>query len=98
MITTQKILLAIVCCLALVAVVPLSVHAQGGIIKQGAQGVQKGVETGAQKTKEGAETVGKGVKDTVTGDDSSDTQRMKNTETTTEQQQTTPSNTTKPSS
>ena len=89
---TQKILLALACCLAL-AVAPLSVGAQslGGIVKKGAKGVQKGVETGAEKTKEGAEAVGHAVKKAVTGDDTSSSERMKSTETnsTTESQTTT---------
>ena len=82
---TQKFLLALACCLALVAFVPLSVGAQN-VIEKGAQGVKKGVETGAEKTKEGAEAVGKGVKDTFSSDES----RQKNetqTQTTTEPRQ-----------
>jgi thiol:disulfide interchange protein len=65
---TQKFLLALAC-LALVAVVPVSINAQN-VIEKGAQGVKKGVETGAEKTKEGAEAVGKGVKDTFSSDES----------------------------
>jgi cobalamin biosynthesis Mg chelatase CobN len=77
---TQKFLLALACCLALVVAVPLSVGAQN-VIEKGAQGVQKGVETGADKTKEGADAVGRGVKDTFGNDD--------NQQTTTESQSTT---------
>ena len=80
---TPRILIAAACSLVLV-LVPLSVGAQtpGGIIKKGAQGVQKGVETGAEKTKEGAEAVGKGVKKGVTGEDTKTNDgRTKGTET-----------------
>ena len=81
---TQKVLLAFACCLALV-IVPISLSAQGGIIKKGAQGVQKG----AEKTKEGVEKAGKETKEVVTGkdeDNDSNTQdtninRQKSTET-----------------
>jgi hypothetical protein len=93
---THKILLAIVCCFALVCVVPLTASAQGGIINKGAQGVKKGVETGAEKTKEGVETgvdktkegakaVGRETKEVFTGDkdNDNDTQRMKSSESST---------------
>ena len=78
---TQKVLLAVACCLALI-LVPLSVGAQtpGGVIKKGAEGVKKGAETGAEKTKEGAEAVGKGVKKTIPGQDTNDN-RHKSTDT-----------------
>jgi len=82
---TAKFLLALACCFALVAVVPVSASAQN-IIKKGAQGVQKGVETGAEKTKEGAETVGKGVKDTFSSDDNK-SQTTTETQSTTEPRQ-----------
>jgi hypothetical protein len=89
---TQKVLLAIACCSALI-LVPLSVGAQtpGGIIKKGAQDVKKGVETGAEKTKEGAEAVGEDVKKPITGDDAN-TNRQKSTgaESNAEPSQTTP--------
>jgi hypothetical protein len=102
---THKVLLAIACCFALVCVVPLAAGAQGGIIKKGAQGVKKGVETGVEKTKEGAETVGRETKELFTGEDTDkDTHRMKSSEsqsTTTEQpsrtETTTKSGTTTPS-
>jgi hypothetical protein len=58
---TQRVLLALICCLAIIFL-PLSGGAQG-ILKKGVEGVQKGVETGAEKTKEGAEAVGHGVKE-----------------------------------
>ena len=78
---THKVLLAIACCFALVCVVPLSAGAQGGIIKKGAQGVKKGVETGVDKTKEGAEYVGRETKELFTGEDKDkDTHRMKSSE------------------
>jgi competence protein ComGC len=47
-----RVLLAIASCL-LIILLPLSGGAQN-VIKKGAQGVQKGVETGVEKTKEGA--------------------------------------------
>ena len=87
---TQRVLLALVCSLAIISL-PLSAGAQN-ILKKGAQGIQKGVETGVDKTKEGAEAVGHGVKKAVTGEDTSD--RMKSTE---PSQTTTPSQTTAPS-
>ena len=92
---TLKILLAVTCCLFIV-LVPLSVtaHAQN-VLQKGAQGVQKGVETGAEKTKEGAQATGRAVKKGVTGEDTStSTERMKSTEQQTTpgtEQQTTPS-------
>jgi hypothetical protein len=64
---TQRVFLVLVCSLAIIFL-PLSAGAQG-ILKKGAEGVQKGVETGAEKTKEGAEAVGHGVKKAVTGED-----------------------------
>jgi hypothetical protein len=88
---TQRVFLVLVCCLAIIFL-PLSAGAQG-IIKKGAEGVQKGVETGAEKTKEGAEAVGHGAKKAITGEDTS-TSRMKSTET---NQSTEPSQTTTPS-
>ena len=80
---THKVLLAIACCFALVCVMPLAAGAQGGIIKKGAQGVKKGVETGVEKTKEGVETVGRETKEVFTGEDTDkdkDTHRMKSSE------------------
>ena len=88
---TQRVLLALVCSLAIISL-PLSAGAQN-ILKKGAQGIQKGVETGVDKTKEGAEAVGHGVKKAVTGEDTSDS-RMKSTE---PSQATAPSQTTAPS-
>src|SRR5215510_8623480 len=67
---TREFLLVLACCFALV-LIPLSASAQGDLLKKGAHGVQKGVETGAEKTKEGAEAVGHGVKKAVTGEDTS---------------------------
>ncbi|HYR43496.1 MAG TPA: hypothetical protein VER98_10765 [Terriglobia bacterium] len=79
---TSGVLLAFGWCLILL-LVPLLVCAQtpGGIIKKGAQGVEKGVVTGAEKTKEGAEAVGKGTKNVITGKDTNTGEnRMKSTE------------------
>jgi len=79
---TSGVLLAFGWCLILL-LVPLLVSAQtpGGIIKKGAQGVEKGVVTGAEKTKEGAEAVGKGTKKVITGKDTNTGEnRMKSTE------------------
>jgi uncharacterized surface anchored protein len=76
---TQKFLLALACCLALVIVVPLSVSAQDNILEKGAHGVKKGVETGAEKTKEGAHAVGKGVKNTFGNKDSQMTTESQST-------------------
>ncbi len=86
---TQKVLLAVACCFALI-LVPLSVGAQtpGGVIQKGAEGVKKGVETGAEKTKEGAEAVGEGVKKTITGDEAN-RQKSTGTESNAEPSQTT---------
>ena len=85
---TQRVLLALACCLVLV-MLPVAASAQGGIlgqtekgIKKGAQGVQKGVEGAAEGTKKGAEAVGHGVKKAVTGEDTS-TERQKGESTTT---------------
>src|ERR1051326_5033151 len=77
---TQRVLLALACCFALI-VIPATAGAQiGGAIEKGAHGVKKGVETGVEKTKEGTETVGKGVKKAVTGDDTENNDnRMKST-------------------
>jgi hypothetical protein len=93
---TQKVLLALACCLVLV-LVPAGASAQGGVldkagqgIKKGAQGVQKGVETGVEKTKEGAESVGHETKRAVTGEDNTSADRQKPTT-----QSTTPSETNK---
>src|SRR5262249_37473068 len=74
---TQKVLLAFACCLSLV-LVPMSLSAQG-IIKKGAEGVQKGVQKGVEGAKEGAETVGRETKKAVTGEDT-DVDRQKSTE------------------
>ena len=88
---TVKILLAVTCCLFII-LVPLTVSAQN-VLQKGAQGVQKGVETGAEKTKEGAQATGHAIKKGVTGEDTStSTERMKSEEQTTPgtEQQTTP--------
>jgi cobalamin biosynthesis Mg chelatase CobN len=92
---TLKILLAVTCCLFIV-LVPLSVSTNAqNVLQKGAQGVQKGAETGVEKTKEGAQATGREIKKGVTGEDTStSTQRMKSTEQTTpstERQQTTTS-------
>ena len=64
--------LAVACCFVLI-LVPVLANAQvGGVIQKGAQGVQKGVETGVEKTKEGAEA----TKNAITGEDQ-DQNRMK---------------------
>jgi len=72
---TNKVLLAVACCLVLV-LVPARSAAQGGLlaklgqgIKKGAQGVEKGVEAGVEKTKEGVESVGHKTKSLVTHED-----------------------------
>jgi cobalamin biosynthesis Mg chelatase CobN len=92
---TLKILLAVTCCLFIV-LVPLSVTASAqNVLQKGAQGVQKGVETGVDKTKEGTQATGHAIKKGVTGEDTStSTERMKSTEQQTTpgtEQQTTPS-------
>ena len=92
---THRILLAFACGLVLI-LAPLSVSAQtpGGVIKKGAQGVQKGVEGAAKGTEEGAEAVGKGVKKAVTGEDTTRSEgRMKGTQGTETRPSTTPSQT-----
>lgn len=86
----QKVLIAFACCFALV-LIPLSAGAQN-ILQKGAQGVQKGVETGAEKTKEGAQAVGHGVKKAVTGDDTTTTTTTR--EKTSQQPTTSPSTST----
>ena len=70
---TNKVLLAIACCLVLV---PAGSAAQGGVlsnmgqvIKKGAEGVVKGVGAGVEKTKEGVESVGHKTKRVVTRED-----------------------------
>jgi hypothetical protein len=69
---TNKVLLAVACCLVLV-LVPAGSAAQGGVlsnmgqvIKKGAEGVVKGVGAGVEKTKEGVESVGHKTKRVVT--------------------------------
>jgi len=74
---TRKLALAIASCLILI-LLPLSGGAQN-VLKKGAHAVQKGVETGVEKTKEGAETVGRETKKAITGEDESE-RRMKSTE------------------
>ena len=88
---TLKILLALTCSLFIV-LVPLSntASAQGDLLKKGAHGVQKGVETGAEKTQEGVDATGKAIKKGVTGEDTSTSrERMKQTTPSTQQQKTT---------
>ena len=78
-----KMLLAALCCFALVLMIPVPSSAQlGGVVK----GVEHGVQKGAEKTKEGAEAVGQGTKKVITGKDNS---QNKEQTTTTEQQQNT---------
>src|SRR5215510_8880049 len=93
--TTNKILLAVACCLVLV-LVPARSAAQGGVlgkvahgIKKGADGVVTGVGAGVEKTKEGLESVGHKTKSVVTGEDSTSADRQEPTT-----QSTTPSETT----
>ncbi len=73
-----KMLLAALCCFALVLVVPVPSSAQlGGVV----QGTKHGIEKGVDKTKEGAEAVGQGTKKLFTDDDDSqdkDQQRDQN--------------------
>jgi len=93
---TQNLLLAVVCCFALI-LAPLPAGAQGGIIKKGVEGVQKGVDYGVDKTKEGvhatkegAEKAGRGVKKAVTGEETTTREKTVGPYTT-EPTQTTPS-------
>jgi len=72
---TQKVLLAMACCFALV-LVPASNSGAQDLIKKGVQGVKKGTETVVDKTKEGAKAVGRGAKDLVTDSDKSDREKM----------------------
>ena len=92
--TMNKHLLALACYLVLV-IVPASAGAQGGVlsktghdIKKGVHGVQKGVETGVEKTKGGVESVGHETKRVVTREDKTSANRQKPTT-----QSTTPSET-----
>jgi chromatin remodeling complex protein RSC6 len=84
-----KILLAALCCFALVLMIPVPSSAQlGGAVKDVGHGIQKG----AEKTKEGAEDVGHGAKRVITGDDNDQNKQQTTTtqqNTTTEQQNTT---------
>jgi hypothetical protein len=84
-----KMLLAALCCFALVLMIPVPSRAQlGGAVKDVGHGIQKG----AEKTKEGAEDVGQGAKRVITGeDDNQNTDQSTTTQqnTTTEQQKTT---------
>ena len=74
-----KVFFAVVCGFFLLAV-PVTFAAQLGgvvqgtkrVVKKGAEATEKGVETAAEKTKECAEAVGRGVKKAVTGDDDDD--------------------------
>src|SRR5215813_13619852 len=82
-----KMLLAALCCFALVLMIPVPSSAQlGGV----ARGVQRGVQKGYEKTKEGAEDVGQGTKRVITGEDNDQnkeqsTTTQQNTTTTTDQ-------------
>jgi len=101
---SQKVLLALACCLVLV-LVPATAGAQEGVldkaghaVKKGAQGVQKGVETGVEKTKEGAESVGHETKKVITGKDNTSADRQKPaTQSTTPSETTTTKSTTRKS-
>jgi hypothetical protein len=80
---TLRTLLALTCGLFIV-LAPLSHAALAqGLIKKGVEGVQKGVETGVDKTKEGVDATGRAIKKGVTGEDDTytntdtNTQRMK---------------------
>src|SRR5262249_45172322 len=86
---TRRVALGIASCFIL-TLLPLSAGAQG-VIKKGAHAVQKGVETGVEKTKEGVEATGRENKKVITGEDTSE-QRMKSTQAshTTTQEQTSP--------
>src|SRR5262249_14459028 len=91
-----KMLLAALCCFALVLMIPVPSSAQlGGAVKDVGHGIQKG----AEKTKEGAEDVGQGAKRVITGDDQNKDQNTTTQEntTTTEQQNTTTGQRMKPS-
>src|SRR5215470_726615 len=85
----SKILLAVLCCFALVLMIPVPSSAQlGGAV----EGVKHGVQKGAEKTKEGAEAVGQGTKKVITGEDNDQNKDQTTTtqqNTTTEQQNTT---------
>ena len=98
--TTNKILLAVACCLVLV-LVPARSAAQGGVlgkvahgIKKGADGVVTGVGAGVEKTKEGLESVGHKTKSVVTGEDSTSADRQEPTTQSTTPSETTPTKTT----
>jgi hypothetical protein len=61
-----KMLLAALCCFVLVLVIPVPSSAQlGGVV----QGTKHGIQKGVDKTKEGAEAVGRGTKEVITGED-----------------------------
>jgi hypothetical protein len=78
-----KILLAGLCCFALVLMIPVPSSAQlGGAVKD----VQHGVQKGAEKTKEGAEAVGHETKKVITGEDNSQTEQTTTQQNTTTQQ------------
>jgi len=79
------IVVAFACCFALLVVPALASAQIGGVvngakhgIQKGATEAQKGVEGAVDKTKEGAEAVGRGTKKAITGeDDNSGDNRMK---------------------
>jgi hypothetical protein len=69
-----KMLLAALCCFALVLMIPVPSSAQlGGAVKHG---VQKGYE----KTKEGVQDVEQGTKKAITGEDNDQQQQQQNKE------------------
>ena len=74
---TQRVLLALVCSLAIISL-PLSAGAQRSLFKKGTQGYRRGSRQGLRKPRKSAEAVGHGVKKAVTGEDTSDS-RMKST-------------------
>ena len=79
--------LAVACCFVLI-LVPVLANAQvGGAIQKGVQGVEKGVDTGVEKTKEGAQA----TKDAITGQDQNQNQNQDQNRMKPEESQTNPS-------
>jgi hypothetical protein len=74
-----KTLFVAICCFALVIVIPVSARGQlGGVVQGAKHGIQKGVE----KTKEGAESIGRSTKKVITREhNDQNTNRMKPSET-----------------
>src|SRR5262245_31900420 len=63
---THRVLLACLCCFALIFVPVLaSAQTPGDVIDKGAEGVQKGAETGAEKTQEGVQKAGEAAQEGV---------------------------------